>query len=1082
MSELIFPSQLAELYSVDWTNPDTDNLLTCQYDDGATVTNCITGENGEVFDSANELGTNTGISATWSTSKPVGIDDNPLSLLQTQNDVQSEYCLSFETASHQLTITFNGAYDIDVEHSDNTVTNYTGSGTFTLDGTTPVKITSIKGNDLDGYHYFSLNKTQDDTVQSETSSLVATLVNFPLDSGYVRGDNGEIVGYQFDGVAAATLTLTGAYSGILTYSDDSTLAIVGSGDLVVNSGLIKNVTVTDTLADYNYDFTTGDSAKIINTAPFYGNYVIENGEIVGYEAKGDNLVVLDTTAWKPNKVRYTIYLTYNENTTGSIFNPYSYNGESRGFSIYSNTQLKAYYGEEEYKYTYLNLPETLVFGQEYKFTFEMEDDIGLMRLFVDDVQAGSDYQSVRTSFPKKDWTVFSGYSHTKTGGGYIHQFSRIILEDMESTLPTIDLDFTTGDFNTITDTVGNNNASIEGVIPVNDTHATITNASTVKWQPVVEKQVYYIKSDGSRDYSDINTAVADQYLSNHRPIFNVSGEVASGGLSASYTNSRGDYEYGFEIHGDLAFDGDISNKATIIFNSASDIWNIRKNSPNINFKFQDVVLKATYENAEFIFPSTTIANLSFNRVAMTGIGGTSGTKEFLKTNNASSIIEINNSLFEGCSGGVIEVPSGTCNINNSIIRNNNTSNGGSNRGLLGGGVTAINCIFNNNLRGNVDVNVIDEYCMGDDTTLTGTNSLNNQPVATYFDANGQINQTGQTALKGKGWNGSDIASWAYALADSVDPPTDDYTITPVLSGGGVLNGSFLTAKDIGSITLSGNGSLSISPVIGRMIQTAVTGGGSIDNLVGIIKTVTSILTESPNIATAMGVSKEAVSQLSTEGNFASTIEFAKLVASIISENGSIQTSIDVSQEVTEGIVLALNGGGSILTSISSQRDVTVRKTMSIQLFNALRTYIKSGKFVQVTATTNGTFNSSVAKAISRALNTTTSPSITSSVLIDKSVTSAITTETHILIDTLKNTSVVSTISGDADIVTSVQIDRTTGSLILTAGGTVSTILLKDFDDSNIHYITMTTTANETTYTISSVSEEIYKEIEINART
>jgi len=93
MSELIYSSEVQTPPNIDWTNPDTSGLLTCQFDDGTTVTNCLTGATGETFDIANIVGVAEGayrVSATW-TAKPALIDTNPFSLLQTQQDVQQEY-------------------------------------------------------------------------------------------------------------------------------------------------------------------------------------------------------------------------------------------------------------------------------------------------------------------------------------------------------------------------------------------------------------------------------------------------------------------------------------------------------------------------------------------------------------------------------------------------------------------------------------------------------------------------------------------------------------------------------------------------------------------------------------------------------------------------------------------------------------------------------------------------------------------------------------------------------------------------------------------------------------------------------
>jgi len=123
---------------------------------------------------------------------------DPYQLFQTQQDVQEEYSLNFTLATHVLTIPFIGAYTGKITLTDNTTQAISGSGTYTLDGTTPINVKNIDATDTNGFHLFNLNKTFGDTVQSETSSLVAQLTGFPVDSGYVRdAATGLISGYQF---------------------------------------------------------------------------------------------------------------------------------------------------------------------------------------------------------------------------------------------------------------------------------------------------------------------------------------------------------------------------------------------------------------------------------------------------------------------------------------------------------------------------------------------------------------------------------------------------------------------------------------------------------------------------------------------------------------------------------------------------------------------------------------------------------------------------------------------------------------------------------------------------------------------
>jgi len=120
--------------------------------------------------------------------------------------------------------------------------------------------------------FWEFNQTKGETVVDHINGAIATLNGFTVDSGYVRGANGQIEGYQFTTTTTATLTLTGAYTGLMTYSDNTTLAISGTGNYIVNSGTVKSITATDTIKSYNWDATIPDSTKIIDIQS--GNHAV----------------------------------------------------------------------------------------------------------------------------------------------------------------------------------------------------------------------------------------------------------------------------------------------------------------------------------------------------------------------------------------------------------------------------------------------------------------------------------------------------------------------------------------------------------------------------------------------------------------------------------------------------------------------------------------------------------------------------------------------------------------------------------------------------------------------------------------
>lgn len=313
---IIFPSEV--LPSVDWTNPDTDGLLTCQYDDGTIVTDLLTGTTGGVFTVANLIGiAGSGgerVSATW-TSKPAGIDTNPFSLLQTQEDLNQEYGLKWGSETDDQGIAVTGLatgekhYVLTVgSDAPSSVSGYvymhdprwaggTGAGFYHLGATTVAQPPSIQNvllngvvptnnydifypkagdvisftdtaegdraivggreavgrsfaglhlkslqiTDDNGLHYFDLNQTSGDTVTSKTSGMVATLVNFPADSGYVRGADDELVGYTITPSTKLSFTpiiCTGDFSCGVTFTPE---VCVGNS-MLLQAGGISGVT------------------------------------------------------------------------------------------------------------------------------------------------------------------------------------------------------------------------------------------------------------------------------------------------------------------------------------------------------------------------------------------------------------------------------------------------------------------------------------------------------------------------------------------------------------------------------------------------------------------------------------------------------------------------------------------------------------------------------------------------------------------------------------------------------------------------------------------------------------------------
>jgi len=283
---------------IDWENYFANKLIsngTAIYfsdDNLVTVTNLVDGSLGLATDiTNNELSDGTEINrlgaavASLSTQEQVEINSNPYQLLKSSLDIEQEFGLNLTLVGHSISIPFTGNYDINVTNTIGVATNYTGTGVFTLTGITPVFISKIDGTHNNGFELFDFNQSKGATVISHASALICALGGL-VQSGYVRANTGvSLVGYLFSGSTTALLQLTGAYSGTVTYVDDTTLAINGSGNYTVDNShvkAIKKIDVTDTEKTYLYDGTSGDESKLIETQ--YANHAsISNDSTTGFQ-------------------------------------------------------------------------------------------------------------------------------------------------------------------------------------------------------------------------------------------------------------------------------------------------------------------------------------------------------------------------------------------------------------------------------------------------------------------------------------------------------------------------------------------------------------------------------------------------------------------------------------------------------------------------------------------------------------------------------------------------------------------------------------------------------------------------------
>lgn len=217
-----------------------------------------TGINVKCFYAVTEALTNTQLTS---------LADNPYQTFKTREIVEQEYGLKLTTASESISIPFVGAYDINLTDSDDVVTNYTGSGTFTLTGTVPVFIKLIAGTHDNGYEVFDFNQTSGNEVTSHTSTLICTIVG--TTSGFIPivpkhilslGTGKDFETYP-DWVAARKSVVDARQCGVV-YG-----ALSGSGNNHITNGKFPNGGELVAASGYEWDIhgTNANYAKIPNT-------------------------------------------------------------------------------------------------------------------------------------------------------------------------------------------------------------------------------------------------------------------------------------------------------------------------------------------------------------------------------------------------------------------------------------------------------------------------------------------------------------------------------------------------------------------------------------------------------------------------------------------------------------------------------------------------------------------------------------------------------------------------------------------------------------------------------------------------
>ncbi|MBO9492074.1 hypothetical protein J7384_17060 [Endozoicomonas sp. G2_1] len=284
-------------------------------------------------------------------------------------------------------------------------------------------------------------------------------------------------------------------------------------------------------------------------------------------------------------------------------------------------------------------------------------------------------------------------------------------------------DFTTGDSNQIIERVSNN-------------HASIVNIPTTKWLRVIDKQVYTIGS--AKDYSTpqnfingigsnlnvINQGVVYEYFTNESLAKNgADGAIIELVGSTDKHAILEQKQYGFGGHC-------LINKSGLFSLKRLTLGSFSGNTNDGNLSIDSCVVDTA---------STQAINCSFIQKANIS-------KTLFKSYTREAVVGKNtdNTKLQECIFDSSSVTSAVAfNVNNAELHNCLIPKGGCFAAL--GTVTG---------SGNVTDTV--------DAKNKGV-GIQDASLPSYITDDGQINEAGQTALKGKGWNGSDIASAFYLI-------------------------------------------------------------------------------------------------------------------------------------------------------------------------------------------------------------------------------------------------------------------------------------------------------------------------------
>jgi hypothetical protein len=297
------------------------------------------------------------------------------------------------------------------------------------------------------------------------------------------------------------------------------------------------------------------------------------------------------------------------------------------------------------------------------------------------------------------------------------------------------------------------------------------------------------------------------------------------------------------------------------------------------------------------------------------------------------------------------------------------------------------------------------------TAPTDDSWLENKASGDY-----RINATGQAALQGQGWNGSDIASAFYVIVEE----SSDIAI-------------------LASITGSGN--LSLFPLPDKFS--------------------TLINSASGDLLTNIVVNKNTVAANTGAGDLNSTVEVGKqLINALVSGGGSLNLSLEAILDILKS--LSVTGSGSLSAELLADKITLLSDTGSGDLAVTL---LKGCEYA-TTSSANGDLVSTISKGISTNFVNSAGGSIDNTISISKILDNLVIDGngyTAISVDIDKTT--VTSVSASGSILDYLDVDKSVDVTVsLGSEGLINTSVVKDFAGNNIIVIPNTILVGSTSIT------------------